>query len=375
MRSPAPSGKTAGIILNSDFSFCTSPAPQFPHHRQFRFSDGRHFFAYNTELAQEFGVSLLTADRAVRQLVKAGLVYREQGRGTYVSPNLPESPKKGYRIGIADKLAYPVIPLREAALDIRPRTSMQYLKNCSCEVRILDYEEVRDLQLLKREAASLDGLIVSSAYFDPVTEANLLTLPIPVVINLHEWVMAPSFNQVITDLYPGMKLAAEEIVRRHFPEIVVIYEDHRNGHIRKDSFIRAVEAAGYDKERIHAIQVEEWALQSGVPSYRLAMKLCKDIRGKLLFSTSDVVSFAMLEAFHEAGLKPGEDFQLLSYDNLEGYGYLPFGKPVLTSIDSPKIRIAERSAELLLDKIQHPSDETVIIRLPTTLVVRETAFS
>ena len=231
------------------------------------------------------------------------------------------------------------------------------------------------MQLLKREAASLDGLIVSSAYFDPVTEANLLTLPIPVVINLHEWVMAPSFNQVITDLYPGMKLAAEEIVRRHFPEIVVIYEDHRNGHIRKDSFIRAVEAAGYDKERIHAIQVEEWALQSGVPSYRLAMKLCKDIRGKLLFSTSDVVSFAMLEAFHEAGLKPGEDFQLLSYDNLEGYGYLPFGKPVLTSIDSPKIRIAERSAELLLDKIQHPSDETVIIRLPTTLVVRETAFS
>lgn len=331
--------------------------------------------ASNTELAQEFGVSLLTADRAVRQLVKAGLVYREQGRGTYVSPNLPESPKKGYRIGIADKLAYPVIPLWEAALDIRPRTSMQYLKNCSCEVRILDYEEVRDLQLLKREAASLDGLIVSSAYFDPVTEANLLTLPIPVVINLHEWVMAPSFNQVITDLYPGMKLAAEEIVRRHFPEIVVIYEDHRNGHIRKDSFIRAVEAAGYDKERIHAIQVEEWALQSGVPSYRLAMKLCKDIRGKLLFSTSDVVSFAMLEAFHEAGLNPGEDFQLLSYDNLEGYGYLPFGKPVLTSIDSPKIRIAERSAELLLDKIQHPSDETVIIRLPTTLVVRETAFS
>ena len=87
--------------------------------------------ASNTELAQEFGVSLLTADRAVRQLVKAGLVYREQGRGTYVSPNLPESPKKGYRIGIADKLAYPVIPLREAALDIRPRTSMQYLKTVS----------------------------------------------------------------------------------------------------------------------------------------------------------------------------------------------------------------------------------------------------
>lgn len=49
MRPPAPSGKTAGIILNSDFSFCTSPAPQFPHHRQFCFSGGRHFFPFFSE--------------------------------------------------------------------------------------------------------------------------------------------------------------------------------------------------------------------------------------------------------------------------------------------------------------------------------------
>ncbi len=331
--------------------------------------------ASNAELAREFGVSLLTADRAVRRLVSEGLVYREQGRGTYVSRTLPEKPKKALRIGIADKLNFPIIPIREAALDIRPRTAMQYLKQSGCEVRILDYEEVRDPQTFKREAAELDGILFSSAYLDPKTEENLLSLSIPVVITLHEWVLDIPFHQTIAEHYPGMKQAAAEVAKRDFSEIIVIYEEHQNGHCRRDGFIRALKAVGWEEKRIRVIPVEKWAIQNGVPSYRLAMKLSAELPGKLLFSTSDVVSFAMMEAFREKGLSVGTDFQLLSFDNLEDYGYAPFGKPVLTSIDLPKVRIAERSATLLLDKIRNRTDETTILRIPTSLIIRETAFS
>ena len=332
--------------------------------------------ASNAELAREFGVSLLTADRAVRRLVSEGLVYREQGRGTYVSRNLPERPKKALRIGIADKLNFPIIPLREAALDIRPRTAMHYLKQSGCEVRILDYEEVRDPQIFKREAAELDGILFSAAYLDPKTEENLLSLSIPVVITLHEWVLDIPFHQTIAEHYPGMKQAAAEIAKRDFSEIIVIYKRHKNALCRRDSFVQALKAVGWEERRIRSIPVDvDWEFQNGVPSYRLAMKLSAELPGKLLFSTSDVISFAMMEAFRDAGLSVGTDFQLLSFDNLEDYGYVPFGKPVLTSIDLPNVRIAERSATLLLDKIRNRTDETTILRVPTSLIIRETAFS
>ena len=111
------------------------------------------------------------------------------------------------------------------------------------------------------------------------------------------------FHQVVPDHLPGTRQAAAEVVRRKIPEILLVYENHRNGCIRRDSFLKALEQAGYDKTRVRIIQVEEWALLNELPSYRLAMKLSRTIRGKLLFSTSDVVSLVMLEAFRESGLQ------------------------------------------------------------------------
>ncbi|MBQ6596145.1 MAG: LacI family DNA-binding transcriptional regulator, partial [Lentisphaeria bacterium] len=131
---------------------------------------------------------------------------------------------------------------------------------------------------------------------------------------------------------------------------------------------------GYDSRRIQSCCVETAALLNGIPSYRLALELSTDIRGKFVFSTSDVVSFSMLEGFREKNLTPGKDFQLLCYDNLEG-GLVPREQePVLSTIDAPRVRIGERAAELLLDRIGKPMDETVIIRIPTKLVIRKTAF-
>lgn len=331
--------------------------------------------ASNKELAEEFGVSLLTADRAVRQLVDEGLVYREQGRGTFVKRNIPKTSGGICRIGIADRINYPVIPIRDVALDIRPRTIIQYLKEHQCETRLMDYEEVRDGQILKKAAADLDGIIVSSAYLDPVTIRNLSALSIPVVATHHEFSWDLPFHQVMLNHDRGVCQAVAEALKYDFPEIIVVHEDHRNGIARRDAFLDRFKECGYPERQLRPIALADWALRSGVPSYRLAVKLIPELKGKLLISTSDIVSISMMEAFSESGLTPGKEFQLLSYDNLEGCGYQPFGRALFTSIDSVRIRIAERSSQLILDKVKHPADEIVIIRIPTELVIRETAFA
>ena len=193
------------------------------------------------------------------------------------------------------------------------------------------------------------------------------------ITNLEEIADLP-FHEVVLDNGSGLREAAKKMMEFPPEEVLIVYESHENGKNRKNIFENSICALGYPEERIRSFIIETDALNNGVPSYRLGLQLCSEIKGKFLFSTSDVVSFSMLEAFREKGLKVGKDFQLLSYDNLEDYGSLPLKEPFLTTIDAPKMRCAERSAELLLEQIGKPQDEITIIRIPTKLVIRKTAF-
>ena len=329
--------------------------------------------ASNTELAERFGVSTLTADRAVRHLVKQGLVYRKQGVGTFIAASKVQKTQATIRIGILDR-EFPATPLWDSAMGIRTRISFQYFYKKQCEARLIDYATVSDAKKLSEAVRDLDGLLVSAIFIDRVTIPNLMRLSIPIVVTHLEEVLDLPFHEVVMDNNKGLREAAQKMMESQPEEVLIIYEGHSNGRIRKRIFEENIRLLGYSEQRIKYYQIETDALNNGVPSYRLGLRLCQEIKGKFLFSTSDVVSFSLLEAFREKGLEAGKDFQLLSYDNLEDYGCLPFQKPFLTTIDAPKTRQAERSAELLLEQIGKPQDETMIIRVPTKLVIRKTAF-
>lgn len=332
--------------------------------------------ASNKELAEEFGVSVLTADRAVRQLVAEGLVYREQGRGTYVGMLPTSASVKTYRIGIGDVNHYPLTPALKNALDAIPMNLSMALRENHCEPTLLEYQEIENCDCFAKVTDNLDAFILSRAYIDAKTMANLATVPhLPVLVIETEEVLDFPFHQVVMDCRRGLHEAALKTVALDPPEIIAVYEQHKHGVLRLNTFREELAAAGYPLERVHDVTVEEWGVRSGVASYRLGMKLSSGIKGKFLFSTSDVVSLSMLEAFFDAGLNPGKDFQLLSVDNIEGAGYSPFETPLLTSVNSLTLPVARRAADLLLQVLQNPADENIIIRLPTSLVIRETAFA
>ena len=329
--------------------------------------------ASNAELAERFGVSTLTADRAVRLLVNKGLVYRKHGVGTFVASQDTRGQKKKYRIAVADK-KFPTTPMWESSMGIRTRISIQHLYMKQCDVKLIDYPTFCDPDLLADAIDGVDGLLITSGFIDPLTVANLNKLEIPVVITHLEEELDLPFHQIMFDNSRGIREAVKKMIQQNPSEILIVYENHPNGILRKEAFEKTVIENGYPVKQIHFCCVETDALSNAIPSYRLGLKLCSKIEGKFLFSTSDVVSFSLLEAFSENGLEAGKDFQLLSYDNLEDYGCLPYKEPCLTTIDAPKARLAERSSDLLLEQIGKPLDETVIVRIPTRLVVRKTAF-
>ena len=329
--------------------------------------------ASNAELAEKFGVSTLTADRAVRLLVDKGLVYRKHGVGTFVASQEVRGQKKKYQVAVADK-KFPTTPMWESSMGIRSRISIQHFYMKQCDVKLIDYPTLCDPDLFAGAMEGVDGLLITSGFVDPFTVEILKKLEIPIVITHLEEELDLPFHQIMFDNNRGIREAVEKILQQNFPEILVVYENHPNGILRKEAFEKAVISSGFPEKRIKFCCVETDALTNAIPSYRLGLRLCSEIKEKFLFSTSDVVSFSLLEAFREEGLEAGKDFQLLSYDNLEDYGCLPYKEPCLTTIDAPKSRLAERSADLLLEQIEKGTDETVVVRIPTRLVVRKTAF-
>jgi DNA-binding LacI/PurR family transcriptional regulator len=83
--------------------------------------------------------------------------------------------------------------------------------------------------------------------------------------------------------------------------------------------------------------------------------------GKLpdaIFCPSDFLSFGIMDVMMGKGLTPGVDFKLISYDNLEGAGILPFGKPMITSVGNPRDSISRQAASLILNLEKHEAELT-----------------
>lgn len=75
---------------------------------------------------------------------------------------------------------------------------------------------------------------------------------------------------------------------------------------------------------------------------------------RCVFCTSDSFALGMLREMDRLGMREGEDYSVLGYDNAESYGLGPRSEPRLTTIDRPRESIGMRAAVLAMEM-----DETV----------------
>jgi len=86
-----------------------------------------------TELAAHLGISVMTVRQAMSQLVNKGLIYREKGRGTFVSPR---------------PLEHPLQRLESFTEDMRARGREPSAQTLLCEVVPAPVQIAADLDLL-----------------------------------------------------------------------------------------------------------------------------------------------------------------------------------------------------------------------------------
>jgi LacI family transcriptional regulator len=102
--------------------------------------------------------------------------------------------------------------------------------------------------------------------------------------------------------------------------------------------------------------------------YQLARNLFeKPLAYTAIFAATDTLAIGVLQAAEEAGIRIPEDLSLLGFDDIL-YAGLPTIN--LTTIMQPKKTMATIAVDMLLDRIQNPSQAYSHSILAPSLVVR-----
>ncbi len=87
-----------------------------------------------------------------------------------------------------------------------------------------------------------------------------------------------------------------------------------------------------------------------------------------LFAMNDVMAFGALEALRQSGVRVPHDMALVGFDDIR---LAAFANPPLTTVREPDIELGRLAAQCLIDQIEGRDPAERDLRLPTTLVIRE----
>ena len=321
--------------------------------------------ASSVELAKEFGVSPMTADRAVRRLAAEGCLKRITGCGTFVcsgsgkkricvmDPPVRDSFHSGdkYRIMDSESLiyyenTYPIIDSEFLKYDVE----VKYAKS---------WEAVRDLKP--------DGILSSQvppSDFEP---------DVPIALFRHYELLNEPLIQCVPDLGKVMCRICSMLIRKKVRRIYVSANPDPRIRYFADSFLGWTDQLGLRSR----VEYSESGVTRKVFAYRLGYQFgmaLKQVRGCAIFTTSDFRAAGILNALDDRMFRPGE-YDLISCSNWEAFGFRPFPHPRLTSIDFRREECLREVVRLLCDSVRAPGDGQIrIAKYPAFLKIRESGL-
>ena len=318
---------------------------------------GEKIYSEN-ELVQIFGVSRHTVRQAVGDLVHEGLLYREQGAGTFCSHNpkattqTKSSPSigEGKNIGvittyISDYIFPSIIRGIESYL-----TTQGYSLTLSCTDNDVEKERQCLQAMLGR---NIDGLIVEptkSSNYNPninyYLELEQNNIPYLMINQFYSQLMPPHI--IMNDEHGGF-IATEHLIKLGHERIIGLFKtDDLQGVNRMQGFIRAFREHGitffpemvitYSTEDVHSKtlkQIEEF--------------FSKDEKPTAIVCYNDQLAVSVLDVLRKLDLKVPEDVSIVGYDD----SFLAEATEVkLTTVTHPKMEMGIEAAKWIVSAVE-----------------------
>ncbi|HEX2951219.1 MAG TPA: GntR family transcriptional regulator, partial [Armatimonadota bacterium] len=303
-------------------------------------------------LCEAYGVSLITARRAIEMLEREGLLYRVQGKGTFVA----ESRKDPRTLALVVPHLYqdedslydhsylaPLINAVERAARAQNANILLYLDN---EDRAVERENLYNI--LNRQ---LDGAIVFP--LDDVVNMDILqqlSMQIPVVLIDRcpaEW----SGSYVVTDNYTGARQLTSQLLASGFSTIYYIGIDENVSSVRERfaGYLSAMHANGCANDAlVHRIPIQSSSRQTMTAACALTKQLLQTAPHPCAFFALNNDIFAGIwRALQETGVDPRE-IGLACFDRPSA-GLSTDG--LLLYAEQPADSIGGKSVQVVMDQV------------------------
>lgn len=323
------------------------------------------------ELAEQFNVSRITVKNALNGFVNQGLIYRIQGKGSFIADNaaLPLMPFD------------PVASLESCIAFLMPRLDNLFTANLltGIEQELADHgyhvvfklthdRQEAEIKLLKElTQLGMKGIIIypveGETFNNEILKLTLGNYPLVIV---DRYLRGLDANCVSSDNFAGAYEATKHLTSLGHTNISFLstpimgttsIEDRLHG------YEQALSDAGLSIEyRLRLVLDNRLSIYEQIKQYILNHP---DVTA-IVATTSTIGQFAM-KAARDLNLVVPRDLSIVCFDNQEKS---ELSEIPLTYVDQNEKNIGREAAKLVLSLIQNPNQERSNLTFPCQLIVR-----
>lgn len=342
-------------------------------------------FSYDTvlctemQLAEQYGVSRITAKRALTDLEQRGVLYRKRGVGSFVARNALNNLNNQPQPSAASKMVSFLLPF-----DITKGGMFDTIKTVNSILNDNGYLMsiyISDISATK-EKANIRLLLsqnISGLIYYPIRDNINLNLinefvfaKIPVVI-IDKHTDCPYIHNVISDNTEGGRLLTEHLISLGHKNIGFLttapVEETSTVRNRFGGYLQQLLSAGLTPDPANIIctpyNVSEEDARSGTSAFCDAIRRMY-INGVTAFLTeNDCVAQLAVLACRALNIRVPQDVSVCGFDDQE-----VAAEYNITTVRQDFNAIGQQAGQLMLDSINDPSKGAQRITVPVSLIVR-----
>jgi DNA-binding transcriptional regulator YhcF (GntR family) len=314
------------------------------------------------QLAGHFNVNVKTAKRAVGELERAGVLFSQKGKGTFVNQKTLH-PAPFLFVGREHKEISGVISSVLAS-------AVKLLGLNYCPYTFLIPPKIAGQRFTLPKFKDLAGILIEGSLVD---DFDFKDIDVPVV-QLHGISTCRDYFTVSPDVEGGIKQALDYLKSLGHQKIAYLgpalsQECEELERVKRNYFFKCA-------EQLKMTTKPEWSPEAYYrveAGYESAMKvLSLDDRPTAIVCVNDEVALGVLNACDDLGLQVPYDVSVVGFDDR-----VPavMRKPFLTSVKVDFKQIAIEGVKLMHQSVQnenhsHNKEDNIVV--PTHLIIRET---
>jgi LacI family transcriptional regulator len=332
-------------------------------------------------LAQEYGVSVPTAQKAIRHLAKTGMVELRSRQGAFVKRNLPE--RSGSRAGSHIGVVFWRIPeeLSLYPMGIAPdyflRGINQGLTQAGYHTTLLSYDQnspdiaEQVFQQIDRFGPGLKGLITYSRPEALPLIDKLESRSIPWV-SINAPGVGSMYNFVSADNHEGGWRLGQVLVKQGIRRVLCLHtRQSSSGGIETISGLYRGYLEGFaPTDQIQLLGIESGKRGEEQTAFQATcdyLNTTSDLP-EVIFATGDYIAMGAIRACKEKGIRIPDDIGVVSGT---GFDFTASVDPPLTVLAEPVLEIGRQAGIMLLDMLRQGVRKMMGRRIPCPLVFRD----